>query len=94
MTETKKVEPMQTQAPRRESLGEFDHIHQIYYGTDDGYPRITPREERVHDASHVAELYEVFQRFEAFYHGVAPERRAMVKGGTHANASTPPRKPG
>ena len=68
---------MDTHAPRK-ATGEFEHIHQIYYGTDDGYERLDPREEKVHDAAHIAGLYEVFERFEDFYESVAPARRETI----------------
>lgn len=70
--------------PPRKSLASFD---EIYYGTDDGFPRIDPRSE-VHDADHVARLYDVFGRFEDFHRQVAPGRRddihlASVIGGLY-----------
>jgi hypothetical protein len=54
----------------------FDHIYEIYYGTDDGFDELRPREEARHDAAHVARLYEIFARFEDFHARVAPEPRA------------------
>lgn len=76
-----------TRAPHS-GLGSFDHIHEIYYGTDDGFARLSPREEPRHDEAHVAGLYEVFARYEEFYQRVAPERRdhihlASVVGGLY-----------
>lgn len=56
----------------------FDHIYEIYYGTDDGFEELRPREEARHDAAHVARLYEIFARFEDFYARVAPERRERI----------------
>lgn len=56
----------------------FIHIYEIYYSTDDGYERLFPREEPLHDDAHVARLYEVFARFEAFHAQVAPERRERI----------------
>jgi len=53
----------------------FEQIHQIYYGTDDGFCELRPREETRHDAAHVAGLYEIFGRYEDFYGSVAPDRR-------------------
>src|SRR6185437_11246681 len=76
-----------TRAPHS-GLGSFDHIHEIYYGTDDGFARLSPREEPRHDEAHVAGLYEVFARYEEFYRRVAPDRRdhihlASVVGGLY-----------
>jgi len=68
---------MNTTAPRK-AAGELEHIHQIYYGTDDGYARLEPREEKAHDAAHIAGLYEVFSRFEGFYEDVATTRRKQI----------------
>ena len=59
-------------------LGSFDHIHEIYYGTDDGFARLRPREERQHDAAHVAGLYKVFARYEDFYRRVGQARRDHI----------------
>ena len=56
----------------------FIHIYEIYYSTDDGYERLFPREEPLHDDAHVARLYEVFERFEDFHAQVAPERRERI----------------
>jgi hypothetical protein len=64
--------------PPRAGLGSFEKIHEIYYGTDDGFALLTPLEEASHDAAHIAGLYEIFGRFERFYRGVAPERRERV----------------
>jgi hypothetical protein len=76
-----------TNAPRT-AFGSFDHIHEIYYTTDDGFAELRPREEPRHDAAHVAGLYEVFARYEDFHRGVAPGRRnrihlASVVGGLY-----------
>ncbi|HUP60959.1 MAG TPA: hypothetical protein VNA69_11120 [Thermoanaerobaculia bacterium] len=76
-----------TVAPRA-AFGSFDHIHEIYYTTDDGFAELRPREEPRHDAEHVAGLYEVFARYEEFRQRVAPERRdrihlASVVGGLY-----------
>ncbi len=67
-----------TSKPPRVSAGQFEHIHQVYYGTDDGFAELRPREEPCHDAAHVAGLYQIFARYEAFYRGVAPERRERI----------------
>jgi len=64
-------------APRA-CLGSFDHIHEIYYTTDDGFIELRPREEPRHDAEHIAGLYEVFARYEEFHRRVAPERRERI----------------
>ncbi|HKO54864.1 MAG TPA: hypothetical protein VJ276_03235 [Thermoanaerobaculia bacterium] len=56
----------------------FDHIYEIYYGTDDGFQELRPREEKLHDAAHVAGLYEIFARFEDFYARVDPRRRERI----------------
>ncbi|HEV7923162.1 MAG TPA: hypothetical protein VGR02_20460 [Thermoanaerobaculia bacterium] len=66
----------------------FDHIYEIYYGTDDGFDELRPREEVRHDAAHVARLYEIFARFQSFHAQVGPERRehihyASVVGGLY-----------
>jgi hypothetical protein len=76
-----------TLAPRS-GLGSFDHIHEIYYGTDDGFALLCPREKPRHDAAHVAELYEIFARYEDLHRRVAPARRdhihlASVVGGLY-----------
>ncbi|HEU4887920.1 MAG TPA: hypothetical protein VFV49_08545 [Thermoanaerobaculia bacterium] len=76
-----------TAAPRA-AFGSFDHIHEIYYTTDDGFAELHPREEPRHDAAHVAGLYEIFERYEEFHRRVAPERRdrihlASVVGGLY-----------
>jgi hypothetical protein len=76
-----------TAAPRA-GLGSFDHIHEIYYTTDDGFDELRPREEARHDEKHVARLYEIFARYEDFHRTVAPERRehihlASVVGGLY-----------
>ena len=42
--------------PPRSNVGAFEQIHQIYYGTDDGFAELRPREEAQHDAAHVAGL--------------------------------------
>jgi hypothetical protein len=67
-----------TTAPPRSKYGIFDQIHQIYYGTDDGFAELRPRAEPRHDAAHVAGLYEIFARFQEFRNGVAPGRREHV----------------
>src|SRR5262245_1614691 len=72
----------------RSGLATFRRIREIYYGTDDGFAELCPREEPRHDAAHVTGLYEVFSRYENFYHNVAPERRdrihfASVVGGLY-----------
>jgi len=64
-------------APRA-GLASFDHIHQIYYTTDDGFAQLRPSEESRHDAEHVARLYEIFARYEDFHRRVAPERRERI----------------
>jgi hypothetical protein len=74
-------------APRA-AFGTFDHIHEIYYTTDDGFVELRPREEPRHDAEHIAGLYEIFARYETFHRGVAPARRnrihlASVVGGLY-----------
>jgi hypothetical protein len=66
-----------TVAPRAH-LGTFDHIHEIYYTTDDGYAELRPREEPRHDAEHIAGLYEIFARYEEFHRRVAPARRDRI----------------
>lgn len=66
-----------TLAPRS-GLASFDHIHEIYYGTDDGFAQLSPREEPTHDAAHVAGLYEIFSRYEDFHGRVAPARRDRI----------------
>jgi hypothetical protein len=76
-----------TEAPRT-AFGSFDHIHEIYYTTDDGFAELRPREEPRHDAEHVAGLYEVFARYEEFHRRVGPGRRnrihlASVVGGLY-----------
>src|SRR5262249_13051339 len=76
-----------TMAPRA-GQGSFDHIHEIYYTTDDGCAELRPREEPRHDAEHVAGLYEVFARYENFYERASPIRRnsihlASVVGGLY-----------
>ena len=58
--------------PPRSNIGAFEQIHQIYYGTDDGFARLTPLEEKQHDAAHIAGLYEIFARYQEFASGVAP----------------------
>ena len=79
---------MTDSTPLRGPHGSFDHIHEIYYGTDDGFAELSPREEPRHDAEHVAGLYEIFSRFEKFHREVAPFRRenihlASVVGGLY-----------
>ncbi|HXH42122.1 MAG TPA: hypothetical protein VNN08_26090 [Thermoanaerobaculia bacterium] len=64
-------------APRT-GFGSFDHIHEIYYTTDDGFAELRPREEPRHDARHVAGLYEVFARYEDFHRNVARGRRNRI----------------
>jgi hypothetical protein len=76
-----------TVAPRA-GLASFDHIHQIYYTTDDGFARLSPPEEEHHNAEHVARLYEIFARYQDFHRQVTPERRehihlASVVGGLY-----------
>jgi hypothetical protein len=66
-----------TVAPRA-GLASFDHIHQIYYTTDDGFARLSPPEETRHDAAHVARLYEIFAHYEDFHRRVAPDRRERI----------------
>lgn len=66
-----------TRAPRSD-MGSFDHIHEIYYGTDDGFAQLHPREEPLHDAAHVAGLYEIFARYEDFHRRVEPARRDHI----------------
>jgi hypothetical protein len=66
-----------TVAPRA-GQASFDYLHDIYYTTDDGFAQLCPREERRHDAEHVAGLYEIFARYEDFYRGVAPDRRKRI----------------
>jgi len=56
-------------------LANFKKIYEIYYGTDDGFAELRPREEACHDAAHVAGLYEIYARYEEFYNKVAPARR-------------------
>ena len=77
-----------TTVPPRSNIGAFEQIHQIYYGTDDGFAQLRPREETRHDAAHVAGLYEVFARYQEFGRAVAPSRRenihlASVVGGLY-----------
>jgi hypothetical protein len=69
---------MTNSTPLRDTHGSFDHIHEIYYGTDDGFAELCPREEPRHDAEHVADLYEIFSRFEEFHREVAPSRRGNI----------------
>jgi hypothetical protein len=64
-------------APRA-CLGSFDHIHEIYYTTDDGFMELRPRAEPRHDADHVAGLYEIYARYEEFHRQAAPERRERI----------------
>jgi hypothetical protein len=76
-----------TEAPRA-ALGSFDHIHEVYYTTDDGFAELRPRQEPRHDAAHVAGLYEIFSRYEEFVRRVTPARRdrihlASVVGGLY-----------
>jgi hypothetical protein len=66
-----------TAAPRA-GLGSFDHIHEIYYTTDDGFDELRPREEARHDEEHVARLYEIFARYEDFHRRVSPDRRERI----------------
>ena len=78
---------MTAEAPRT-AFGSFDHIHEIYYTTDDGFAELRPREEPRHDSAHVAGLYEIFARYVDFHQSVAPERRdrihlASVVGGLY-----------
>ena len=66
----------------------FDHLHEIYYTTDDGFAELRPRKEPRHDAEHVAGLYEIFARYEEFHRRVGPGRRdrihlASVVGGLY-----------
>jgi hypothetical protein len=66
-----------TMAPRA-GFGSFDHIHEIYYTTDDGFAELRPREEPRHDAEHIAGLYEIFARYQEFYARAAPGRRERI----------------
>ena len=66
-----------TVAPRA-TLGSFDHIHEIYYTTDDGYAELRPREEPRHDAQHIAGLYEIFARYEEFHRSAGPARHERI----------------
>ena len=66
-----------TVAPRT-AFGSFDHIHEIYYTTDDGFAELRPREEPRHDAEHVAGLYRIFARYEEFHRRVGPDRRGRI----------------
>ena len=75
-------------APRTAFPQSFDHIHEIYYTTDDGFAELRPRKEPRHDAEHVAGLYEIFARYEEFHRRVGPGRRnrihlASVVGGLY-----------
>lgn len=65
-------------AAPRAGLGSFDHIHEIYYTTDDGFVELRPREEAQHDEEHVARLYEIFARYEDFYRRVTKDRRERI----------------
>ncbi len=58
-------------APPRSAYGNFSTC---YYGTDDGFPELRPREEAKHDAAHVAGLYKVYSRYENFHRGLASKR--------------------
>jgi hypothetical protein len=74
--------------PPRSNIGAFEQISQIYYGTDDGFARLYPLEEKQHDAAHIGGLYEIFARYQKFASGVAPSRRenihlASVVGGLY-----------
>lgn len=60
--------------PPLDSEGKFHQIHQIYYGTDDGFAELRPREELNHDAEHIEGLYKIFNRFGEFHRSVSPER--------------------
>src|SRR6185436_15803242 len=62
----------------REGLASFDHIHQIYYTTDDGFAQLRPSEESRHDAEHVARMYEIFARYQDFHRRVEPARRERI----------------
>ena len=64
-------------APRTGGLS-FGDIREIFYTTDDGFPKVIPREEAKHDAEHIAQLYEVFNRFENFHQQVSADRRGRV----------------
>ncbi len=72
----------------RSGLGSFARIHEIYYGTDDGFAELHPREEPRHDAEHVAGLYEIFARYEDFYRRAAPARRDRIHFATWSAGST------
>jgi len=64
-------------APRAH-LASFDHIHEIYYTTDDGFAELRPREEPRHDAEHVAGLYRIFACYQEFHGRVARARRERI----------------
>jgi hypothetical protein len=79
---------MKNTVPPIRSDGKFQQIHQIYYGTDDGFAELRPREELRHDAEHKKGLYEIFARYEGFHSRIAPGRRdnihlASVVGGLY-----------
>jgi hypothetical protein len=67
-------------AATHEHLNEvcFDHIYEVFYGTDDGFDELRPREEKRHDLAHVRRLYEIFARFEDFHARVEPRRRERI----------------
>jgi hypothetical protein len=67
-----------TMAPRAHLGASFDHIHEVYYTTDDGFAELRPREEAKHDGEHVAGLYEIFARYEDFHGRVAASRRERI----------------
>ncbi len=66
-----------SKAPRA-GLATFAKINDVYYGTDDGFAELRPREETCHDAAHVAALYEIYARYEQFYHSVVLTRRDQI----------------
>jgi hypothetical protein len=66
-----------TSAPRA-GQATFNYLHEIYYTTDDGFPRLLPRHEARHDAEHIEALYRVFERYEDFHKSVAPARRERI----------------
>ncbi|NQZ09749.1 MAG: hypothetical protein HRT35_21570 [Algicola sp.] len=64
--------------PPRSDYAVFQQIHQIYYGTDDGFAELTPRQEICHDDEHIRGLYDIFQHYKAFYSDLAPKRRGSI----------------
>ena len=80
--------PTMTAVPPRSNIGAFQQMSQIYYGTDDGFARLYPREEKRHDAGARCRTLRDLSRYQNFTNGVAPDRRenihlASVVGGLY-----------